>query len=193
MQRQKGFTIVELLIVIVVIGVLAALVMNSFASAQKKARNAQTATAVKAYKAALYRYGAEKGAYPAGNTSGCLGEGYPYGCWPAAANTTFNDDIRPYMNNANPLPAANTRPIEYYGTRSGAALHVSSTRTYDGVPNPWAIVYFIEGTDPCPVGPVAGYTTDWQTNISSNPNNYTERYQGKNTMCIIVLPDPATL
>lgn len=40
MQKQKhsGFTIVELLIVIVVIGILAALVLNSFSGAQQKAR-----------------------------------------------------------------------------------------------------------------------------------------------------------
>lgn len=41
MQKQKGFTIVELLIVIVVIGILAALVLNSFSGAQAKARDAK--------------------------------------------------------------------------------------------------------------------------------------------------------
>lgn len=43
MQSKKypGFTIVELLIVIVVIGVLAALVLNSFAGAQAKARDSK--------------------------------------------------------------------------------------------------------------------------------------------------------
>lgn len=38
-NKQSGFTIVELLIVIVVIGILAALVLNSFAGAQAKARD----------------------------------------------------------------------------------------------------------------------------------------------------------
>lgn len=37
-KNQTGFTIVELLIVIVVIGILAALVLNSFTKAQEKAR-----------------------------------------------------------------------------------------------------------------------------------------------------------
>lgn len=41
---QRGFTVVELLIVIVVIGILAALVLNSFAGVQAKARDTQRKT-----------------------------------------------------------------------------------------------------------------------------------------------------
>jgi prepilin-type N-terminal cleavage/methylation domain-containing protein len=40
-NKQSGFTIVELLIVIVVIGILAALVLNTFSGAQDKARQAK--------------------------------------------------------------------------------------------------------------------------------------------------------
>lgn len=61
---QKGFTIVELLIVIVVIGILAALVLNTFAGVQQKARNTERQTDVKSISAQLEAYYADKGHYP---------------------------------------------------------------------------------------------------------------------------------
>lgn len=45
---QKGFTVVELLIVIVVIGILAALVLNTFAGIQQKARDTERKTDINA-------------------------------------------------------------------------------------------------------------------------------------------------
>jgi len=47
LRRQRGFTIVELLIVIVVIGILAAIVITSFSGVQAKARDTERQTDVK--------------------------------------------------------------------------------------------------------------------------------------------------
>ena len=43
-RTQSGFTIVELLIVIIVIGILAALVLVTFSGVQQKARNTERVT-----------------------------------------------------------------------------------------------------------------------------------------------------
>lgn len=64
-RKQSGFTIVELLIVIVVIGILAALVVTTFAGIQRKARNTERETDVKAIHGQLEAYYAENNAYPA--------------------------------------------------------------------------------------------------------------------------------
>lgn len=61
---QKGFTIVELLIVIVVIGILAALVLNTFNGVQARARNTERQTDVKAIASQLEVYYADNGGYP---------------------------------------------------------------------------------------------------------------------------------
>jgi prepilin-type N-terminal cleavage/methylation domain-containing protein len=61
---QKGFTIVELLIVIVVIGILAALVLNTFSGAQKRARDTERQGDINALATQLEVYYNDKGAYP---------------------------------------------------------------------------------------------------------------------------------
>lgn len=61
---QKGFTIVELLIVIVVIGILAALVITTYNGIQEKGRNTERQTDLKALQGQLEAYYAQNGSYP---------------------------------------------------------------------------------------------------------------------------------
>lgn len=69
-NKQRGFTIVELLIVIVVIGILAALVVTTFTGIQQKARNTERQTDIKAIHGQIEAYYAQNGSYPALGTSG---------------------------------------------------------------------------------------------------------------------------
>ena len=64
LRKQKGFTIVELLIVIVVIGILATLVIVTFTGVQQKARDSQRQTDINAVDAHLEAFYAENGYYP---------------------------------------------------------------------------------------------------------------------------------
>ena len=63
-KRQKGFTIVELLIVIVVIGILATLVIVTFTGIQQKARNTKRQTDINAVDSHVEAYFTENGYYP---------------------------------------------------------------------------------------------------------------------------------
>jgi len=63
-NKQSGFTIIELLIVIVVIGILAGLVLTTFNGIQQKARDTERETDVKALHAQLEAYWAQQGFYP---------------------------------------------------------------------------------------------------------------------------------
>lgn len=63
-RNQQGFTIVELLIVIVVIGILAALVITTFTGIQQKARDTERETDIKAIHGQVEAYYAQNGKYP---------------------------------------------------------------------------------------------------------------------------------
>lgn len=64
LKKQKGFTIVELLIVIVVIGILATLVIVTFAGIQKKGRDSQRQTDINAIASHAESFYAQYGYYP---------------------------------------------------------------------------------------------------------------------------------
>lgn len=63
-RKQQGFTIVELLIVIIVIGILATLVLVTFSGIQQSARNTQRQTDIKAVASHLETYNAKNAFYP---------------------------------------------------------------------------------------------------------------------------------
>jgi len=64
LKNKKGFTIVELLIVIVVIGILATLVIVTFTGIQQKGRNTQRQTDINAVDSHVEAFNAQYGFYP---------------------------------------------------------------------------------------------------------------------------------
>ena len=76
--KLRGFTIVELLIVVVVIAILAAITIVSYNGIQQNAYNAKSIANADVYKKALLIYAAENGSYPMyPKNVACLGGGYP--------------------------------------------------------------------------------------------------------------------
>jgi prepilin-type N-terminal cleavage/methylation domain-containing protein len=78
-RSQQGFTIVELLIVIVVIGILAALVITTYNGIQQKGRNTERTTDLVAVAGQLEAYYAQNGRYPSQSDLGST----------SASNVTF--------------------------------------------------------------------------------------------------------
>jgi prepilin-type N-terminal cleavage/methylation domain-containing protein len=63
-KRNQGFTIVELLIVIVVIGILALLVITTYSGIQQKARNAKRTSDLKSLQTHIEAFFSQNGYYP---------------------------------------------------------------------------------------------------------------------------------
>lgn len=74
-RKQAGFTIVELLIVIVVIGILAALVLNTFQGVQARARDTERRTDLNTIHTQLEVFYNDFGHYPDGSAAVTCGEG----------------------------------------------------------------------------------------------------------------------
>jgi len=66
-RRCGGFTLIELMVVIVIIAILAGIVIGTAGYAQRKAANNRAKAEIAAMEAALEAYKLDTGAYPAGN------------------------------------------------------------------------------------------------------------------------------
>ena len=77
-KKQGGFTLLELLIVIVIIGILALLIIPNITSAPKKARDTKRKTDITTIRKGLEEYFVNNNVYPASSgvvgTSGVLAE-----------------------------------------------------------------------------------------------------------------------
>lgn len=205
--RATGFTIVELLITVTVIGILATIVVTSYGRAQAQSRNTQVAEHIKAYKKALLAYATQNGSYPV-STAACLGTGYPdldgnatagdCETWNGSAtifeDSAFNTALRPYVGGTPTLP--NAKFIvrgDGLGLYGGAFVHVGSV-TLDGAAHPWWLIYIQEGSSgACPVGPVATISA-WPALTSTRPSSgYTEAHGSDARRCWVALPNPARL
>lgn len=131
-KRQSGFTIVELLIVIIIIGILAGLVVTQVLGANQKARDTERKTDLDAVTNQLEAYFAKTGGYP---TLDNLNDTTPTG-W--LKNNEFNmGDSNKAM--ADPSAASNKAFVAAAAANSYAYIPlpagcVSPTAT-DGSPN----------------------------------------------------------
>ncbi|MBC7459380.1 prepilin-type N-terminal cleavage/methylation domain-containing protein [Candidatus Saccharibacteria bacterium] len=110
--RKQGFTIVELLIVIVVIGILAAITIVTFNGVQNNAKFAREKADMNAINKVILLYYADNGFYPV-KTS--------WSGWSQALNDNFIPGIVPkYISNTPQMPAtADTNESYLYRSTDG--------------------------------------------------------------------------
>jgi general secretion pathway protein G len=104
LKKQGGFTLLELLIVIVIIGILALLIIPNITSAPKKARDTQRKTDITTVRKGLEEYFVNNNSYPAALSDLTTGSApimktvpndpkntgnYVYNYTPANTNTTY--------------------------------------------------------------------------------------------------------
>jgi type II secretion system protein G len=146
-KRTSGFTIVELLIVIVVIAILATISVVAYAGIQVRARDSQRQQDIKQIVAALEMYYLDNGAYPNGSGSTTINSS-----WSTTADASwqnFVNALTPYMGNVprdpTSTPGGNVQAVGNYNYAyfsSGSycrSVAVSTRQTY-------ILLYQLEGS-----------------------------------------------
>lgn len=127
MRSKTGFTIVELLIVIVVIAILASISVVAYTGFQQRARNTSRISEARQWMTVLDSYKALNGTYPAVPTgSYCLGSNFPIGyagqrrCrnyGDSDANISYqesnNASLMSALSTVGTISAGNRSPVQY--------------------------------------------------------------------------------
>jgi prepilin-type N-terminal cleavage/methylation domain-containing protein len=118
-KALRGFTIVEIIVVIVIISILAGIMLVTYRGVQDRAKNSQTINAAEQWVKALQIYQARNGSLP--STVSCLGANYNYNSDNAGSSgigqcrqdtstygvktdSAFYTAMQPYIT-GNPTPA----------------------------------------------------------------------------------------
>jgi prepilin-type N-terminal cleavage/methylation domain-containing protein len=158
-KAHRGFTIVELAIVIIVISIIAMITIATYRGVQDRAKNAQTISAANQWLKALEIYKVRNGGFP--TVPSCLGANYNYNSdgkgssgvgqcrqdstsYGVTSQASFTTALAPYIS-GNPTPAMVTaknsttswyRGLYYYiGAGNMARLDMALTPANNGCPD----------------------------------------------------------
>lgn len=181
-KKAYGFTIVELLIVIVIIAILAAITLVSYNGITQRAKNTAIISAAEQSYKVIEAYIAANGMYPAAETacitksSGCTDESGAT----KAVSTTFNNNIATVGSLPQSVPS--TTGIYY----------AYAAQTYNGASQPARLAYYLLGTNQsCGLGSV--YTDTYPT-FTTSTTGYTNGNAGGTgmTKCWVNIPGPSS-
>lgn len=164
-NKRTGFTIVELLIVIVVIAILAAITIVSYNGITARATETQIVTEAKQAVTLLKAFYAENGHYPAiTNSQGsvCIGEGFTNyvgdsngDCWDtqSSVHRSVDPNFNAELASIGRLTSSN-KPSIYYRSSPDVSftgpVFVTPTETSQPI-SYYGVRYWVAGTV-CPVG-----------------------------------------
>lgn len=178
-QKQKGFTVVELLIVIVVIGILAAITIVAYNGIQNRAINSAGSSAAAQAVKLVNGYVSTYGTYPSTGRSCLTANSCLFG-GPMTTNAIFKTE----MQKIGTLPADVPTWNATYG---GVMYDYSATRTYEGASAPAVVYFYQKGQRSCGMPVVAGASPNY---VASTTGITSWVSSVDTTICIVHVPGP---
>ncbi len=182
-RKAHGFTIVELLIVIVVIAILAAISIAAYTNIQQRAKNTAIINAASQSLKMIQAYIAANGTYPLTwsacitSTTGCADGGGSIG-----SNATFNTN----MATIGLLPKMG--PNLDGGNRYGVIYAYESIRTVNSQSQPVALLYYLQGVNQqCGMPVLNSY---YGSQISTTGYTVGDSGSSGKTACVVSVPGP---
>lgn len=189
-SSTKGFTIVELLIVIVVIAILAAITVVAYNGIQQRANNTAIIDTASKTVRMVQAYVAANGVYPYAQ-----GAGSGWVCVTSAvictwdegsavpANTTFNNNIATVGTLPRSVPTSGS-------LGNGVQIFWGGTFVMDGISRPFMVIYWLNGINQqCGIPGVVVQSGSTLT-LSSTGNSASNSAGGK-TLCRISIAGPS--
>jgi len=145
--QLRGFTIVELLIVVVVIAILATITVVAYTNIQARARDSQRQQDVKTIAKALELYYLDKGAYPAGSGATTTGMNTAWSTTVDSSWSNLKSALVPAYISDLPTDPGNTSGSDPRFSGSYGYAYYSNTSTYCGVTGRqmYILTYRVEG------------------------------------------------
>jgi len=181
----EGFTIVELLIVVVVIAILAAITLTMYNGIQTRTRNTAMISAVKQYVNLIEMYNASEGTYP--NPPNGTSYADQFACFGEFTTPCVHENIdltavnsQPWFNNQLKRHTKTLPPVPTFLKWNDDGTNLYAGGAYRFAPDPaspWMndggfsqatalVVYYLEGKDPTICG-----LTSATSKVFENGNN----------------------
>ena len=123
-RNKKGFTLVELLIVVIIIAVLAAIAIQHFTNTSQRSREAALRAELKNLRNVVEVFKADMGCYPA-SFDAFTAVNPPATCISVGGSSTTLPSVPwrgPYISNVGPNPVDGAQPGYTYTSTAGGSL-----------------------------------------------------------------------